>query len=198
MKLERTGEKLLISHRGISYKFSQDRYDLLRYLLPILIMLRDLSKQRTSIEIDHILKMDDRELLEKLLNNSQKKIEIIEENMANYKEKLSLDIKEIKEDSNLLKIEKDTYIANLEIMEDYLLQRRFNKALYHVCVDEVRDIMLEREVTKIVTPFSGNYMHLLTSIKNDLKATRVSSAIKISSFRKNDIEYLLLNNPVYI
>lgn len=199
MELARAGDKLTINHRGIFKRFSQDRYELLRHLLPLLEMLRKLASIKASVSISHSnLTLNDKELLDRLINSDDKKMESLYKYMGDYSNKIDSDLVNVQEAKYLSDMEKSIYVANIKLMRDYLMQRRFNKALYHLCIDEARDIVLHKEIVSIVTSSNNEYMHILNSLKNDIKAFRTSSAIKVVRFFEAEKDYLLLINPNYI
>ena len=198
MEIKKVGKKVLINHTGVFFEFSVDKYDYIKYLVPILKMLRNLHLKHTSIEIKvkDISKVSNKDLFEAVIN-TPKKLEELEERLKSYEHKLDVDYKEV-DDLDLSLIDKKVYKANLELMRDYQIQRKINKAVYHLAIDEARDLMLRKEVTKMMTDANTDFLHILHSLKNDIRAIRTSLAIEVYMFEKNDKKFLLLNNPSFL
>ena len=198
MEIKKVGKKVLINHTGVFFEFSVDKYNYIKYLVPILKMLRNLHLRHTTIEIKtkDISKVSNKELFESVIDTS-KKLEDLKDILKSYKNKLDIDYKEV-DNLNLSLIEKKVYKNNLELMRDYQIQRKINKAVYHLAIDEARDLMLRKEVTKMITDANTDFLHILQSLKNDIRAIRTSLAIQIYMFEKNDKKYLLLNNPSFL
>lgn len=199
MELKKAGKKVLISHKGIFFEFSVDKYDYIRYLVPILKMLRDLHSRYTTIEIKNkdVSKIGDKELFDAIINTPEK-LEKLKNIVASYEKKLQKDYQDVDHLTHLNEFEKKIYKNNLDLMRDYQLQRKINKAVYHLAIDETRSLILRKEVTKIITNATDEFMHILSSLKNDLRAFRTTLAIEVYMFEKDDKKYLLLNNPSYI
>ena len=198
MEIKKVGKKVLINHTGVFFEFSVDKYDYIKYLVPILKMLRNLHLRHASIEIKakDISKVSNKELLETVID-TPKKLKELEERLKSYEHKLDVDYKEV-DDLDLSLIDKKVYKANLELMRDYQMQRKINKAVYHLAIDEARDLMLRKEVTKMITSANTDFLHILQSLKNDIRAVRTSLAIQVYMFEKNEEKYLLLNNPSFL
>lgn len=198
MSLKRTGEKLDINHRGIHRIFSVDKYDYLRYLYPVLKMLRDLKSKHANIELKDLNKLSDKELLEGLIDDNPRRVAFVEQRLESYKKAIELEFEDIENRADLSEIEKRVFRNNLELMQDYMIQRKFNKAIYHAAIDEARKLILKKEVSKLVTSSNPSFMHILVSIKNDIKAVRTSSSVDVYMFSKDEQNFLMLRNPTYL
>ncbi len=198
VEIKKVGQKVLISHKGIFFEFSEDKYDYIKYLVPILKMLRELNSKYSTIEFrdKEVAHISDKELFDTIVNTPQK-LDKLMENINYYERKLDKDYKDVDE-LHLSEFEKRVYKNNLELMRNYQLQRKINKTVYHLAIYEARDLILRKEVTKIITDATSEFMHILNSLKNDIRAVRTSLSIEIYMFEKNEKKYLLLNNPSYL
>ena len=139
MKLEYAGLKPIINEHGISFKDGkEDKYVYLSFAIDILIALdhnyvHDVKYSHTVNE----QRLAPNEILEILLKSHPNLENTMDEEISAYMIHLDKKEEDINNQTHLSEIEKQTYIANLKIMRDYLIQRAKNKIFYEHCIDTI-------------------------------------------------------------
>ncbi len=162
MKLHYTGPKPRISQHGIFFKNGkEDKYIYLKGEIHILHII-DLKHKH---EFDN--NIPDYKIVN-MIKEYQTDIEKdIEEEKLRYEKKLQEEILKVQE-SNLNQIDKDTWIKNLKLMQDYRVQRAVNKLYYEHAIRIIVDIIEKNQIESMVLPFNKAYFHILESIQNAL------------------------------
>lgn len=194
MKLEYAGLKPIISEHGISFKDGkEDKFKYLKYAIEILTSINHEHKknQKYSHQIkDERLKPNEIvDILKKFHPNLE---ESIKKEIENYKIHLENEIKEV-EDSTLSNIEKQTFIANLNLMKDYKIQRATNKIFYFHCVDTIVDTIQKYKIKELDTPFNERFWHILQTLEGELSKEKISSKLELDNTSENIKAKLLIN-----
>lgn len=194
MKLEYAGLKPIISEHGISFKDGkEDKFKYLKYAIEILTSINHEHKknQKYSHQIkDEKLKPN--EIVDILKDFHPNLEKTILKEIENYKLHLENEIKEVK-DSTLSDIEKQTFIANLNLMKDYKVQRATNKIFYFHCVDTIVEIIKKYKIKEIDTPFNERFWHILQTLEGELSKFKISSTLELDNKTENIKAMLLIN-----
>ena len=185
MELKYVGLKPVISEHGISFKDGkEDKYVYLSFAIDILIALD--HNYVHNIKYSHTVnqqRLASNEILEILLKSHPNLENTMDEEIGAYI--IHLDKKE--EDRNnqthLSEIEKQTYIANLRIMRDYLIQRAKNKIFYEHCIDTIAQSIIHHKIKELDTPFNEKFWHILQTIEGKLSLHKVSSNLKVEGLK---------------
>ena len=187
-KVEYTGPRVEISNHGIVYKKSkEDKYIYLRAALEILKDI-DNDYEKKPFYIHHFeTKPFQEEDLHTILKYYENDIEAcVSKECEKYKQKIQHEIEYIQQLSHLSDIDKEVWIKNIELMQDYRVQRAINKIYYMHCIQDIIQVIKHKKIREIITPFNKNFFHVLNTLKGSLITGKPSLDAKvIEEYNKN-------------
>lgn len=185
MELKYVGLKPVISEHGISFKDGkEDKYVYLSFAIDILIALD--HNYVHNVKYSHTLneqRLAPNEILEILLKSHPNLENTMDEEISAYTIHLDKKEADINNQTHLSEIEKQTYIANLRIMRDYLIQRAKNKIFYEHCIDTIAQSIIHHKIKELNTPFNEKFWHILQTIEGKLSLHKVSSNLKVENLK---------------
>ena len=177
MQIKYSGDKPIISQHGVTFNSTkEDKYIYLKGAIHILHI----------IDLKHNYEFDDNipdDQISKMIREYQTNIEEdIEKEKIQYEEKLKNEIEEVN-NSNLSDLDKSIWIKNLNLMQDYRIQRAVNKLYYEHAISIIVDIIKKNKITSMDLPFNKSYFHLAESIQNALDRNKyhIKSDIEIQN-----------------
>ena len=185
MELKYVGLKPVISEHGISFKDGkEDKYVYLSFAIDILIALdhnyvHDVKYSHTVNE----QRLAPNEILEILLKSHPNLENTMDEEISAYMIHLDKKEEDINNQTHLSEIEKQTYIANIRIMRDYLIQRAKNKIFYIHCIDTIAQSIIHHKIKELNTPFNEKFWHILQTLEGKLSFHKVSSNLKVENLK---------------
>jgi hypothetical protein len=197
MTIKYAGPRPEISHHGIQFKDGkEDKYVYLIIAVQILKAIDKDYEEKQSYSYDtNTKRFTDDELLE-IMHSYEPNLneEVIQEEVR-YELHLQDEILHVQERADLKEIEKDIWINNLNIMQQYRIQRAVNKIYYLHCVKDIARIIKREKIKEIDTPFYEKYWHVLQTIQGALSEGRdsVGSDIKIETTDKGMIAKMFIN-----
>lgn len=197
MKLEYAGLKPIINEHGVSFKDGkEDKFIYLSYAIDILMAIDHTYEDRKAYS--HILKehrLNSDEILAELLKFHPDLEDTMKKEIESYKEHLNEEAENVNNSPTLNKIEKETFIANLEIMRDYKIQRAKNKIFYFHCIETIVEIILKFAIKEIDTPFNERFWHILQTVQGELSANKITSNLKME--KEADAMKAILSINIY-
>jgi hypothetical protein len=185
MELKYVGLKPVISEHGISFKDGkEDKYVYLSFAIDILIALD--HNYVHNVKYSHTLneqRLAPNEILGILLKSHPNLANTMDEEISAYTIHLDKKEEDINNQIHLSEIEKQTYIANLRIMRDYLIQRAKNKIFYLHCIDTIAQSIIHHKIKELETPFNEKFWHILKTIEGKLSLHKVSSNLKVENLK---------------
>jgi len=194
-KLHYVGPKVEISNHGIVYKKSkEDKYI---YLMTALEILKDIDNDyEKKPAYSHVFNHEsvDMDELDTVLEHYDHNIDVsISQESEIYKQKIEHQIAHVKSLPQLTDIDKEVWIKNIKMMEDYTTQREMNKIYYMHCIHEIVKLIHHKKIKLIITPFNKNFFHVLNTLKGKLITGKPSlDASVIEESDKNNIMSLRL------
>lgn len=192
-KVAYVGPRVEISNHGITYRYSkEDKY---LYLAAALEILEDIDNDyEKKLSYSHLytnkpLKEED---LHKILERYEKGVEecILEESRK-YKLKRLHEIEHILQMPHLTDTDKNTWIKNIEIMQDYRIQRAINKMYYFHTIEDIVQVIRHKKIKEISVPFNKNFFHVLNTLKGTLITGKPSLEVKVTAEYNNDNRMVL-------
>lgn len=186
MFLKYVGPKPVISPKGVSFKNAkEDKYLYLNITLQLLQALE--GKGGKTIEYDlNTKRLNDQEIQGLILNYIPNMENTIDKQISNYKEKLEKELDTAKNRYMLNDAEKSVYVKNLELMEEYRIQRAKNKICYEYAIETLCEMIRENRTEKIALPFYEKFSHVLKSIETTLVMNKPPVSSKISIFKEGE------------
>ena len=185
MELKYVGLKPVISEHGISFKDGkEDKYVYLSFAIDILIALD--HNYVHDVKYSHTVnkqRVAPNEILEILLKSHPNLENTMDEEISAYMIHLDKKEEDINNQTHLSEIEKQTYIANLRIMRDYLIQRAKNKIFYIHCIDTIAQSIIHHKIKELNTPFNEKFWHILQTLEGKLSLHKVSSNLKVENLK---------------
>lgn len=183
MNIKYVGPKPHITQHGISFESGkEDKYVYLMIAVQILQAIdHDFGEQKSYSYDVNTKRLKEEEILKTLLQYDSDLEEKAKEEARDYSQKLAEEMGEVKESQNLSESEKEAFIANLEIMKEYRIQRAINKIYYMHTALEISNIIKREGIKEIDTPFYEKYWHVLRTVQGKLDSGKASvkSQLKI-------------------
>ena len=183
MTIKYAGPRPEISHHGIQFKDGkEDKYVYLIIAVQILKAIDKDYEEKKSYSYDtNTKRFSDDELLNIMHEYEPHLKEAVMQEEIKYEEHLQEEIEQVKQRADLKEIEKDIWINNLNIMQQYRIQRAVNKIYYLHCVKDIATVIKRERIKEIDTPFYEKYWHVLQTIQGMLSEGRdsVGSDLKV-------------------
>ena len=183
MTIKYAGPRPEISHHGIQFKDGkEDKYVYLIIAVQILKAIDKDYEEKKSYSYDtNTKRFTDDELLNIMHEYEPHLKEAVMQEEIKYEEHLQEEIEQVKQRTDLKEIEKDIWINNLNIMQQYRIQRAVNKIYYLHCVKDIATVIKRERIKEIDTPFYEKYWHVLQTIQGMLSEGRdsVGSDLKV-------------------
>lgn len=194
-KVEYVGPRVEISHHGITYRNSkEDKYI---YLMVALEILKDIDNDyEKKPSYSHYFKNQTLEEsdLDAILKCYEKSFEeCITDECKKYKEKIQHEIEHIQQIPHLTEIDKNIWIKNIQIMQDYRVQRAINKMYYMHTIQDIVQVIKDKKIKEICVPFNKNFFHVMNTLKGSLITGRPSLDAKVhEEYNQDDTMVLKL------
>lgn len=197
MTIKYAGPRPEISHHGIQFKDGkEDKYVYLIIAIQILKAIDKDYEEKKSYSYDTKTKrFTDAELLD-IMNTYEPNLkETVMQEEIRYEEHLQEEIAHVKQRKDLKEIERDTWIENLNIMQQYRIQRAVNKIYYIHCVADIAKVIKREKIKEIDTPFYEKYWHVLQTIQGTLSEGRdsVGTDLKVENTSEGMIAKMFVN-----
>jgi len=183
MKISYVGPKPLISHRGVSFdKNKDDKYVYMSIVLNLIDALNHdyLEDKVYSCSID-TQRLSNLELEHKLQKYCKNLNELVDKSNHNIEDEIAHNIQAAHESHSLTNVEKSVLEKNIKIMEDYMLQRSVNKAVYYCAINFLAKLVEKDHINYIKVPMTEKYIHVLHSLQGILETEKrpVDTAMEI-------------------
>ena len=93
---------------------------------------------------------------------------MVEKEEKEYELLIDHEIEHIQNMTHLADVDKKVWIKNIELMRSYRIQREINKIYYGHCIQDIVNIIKNKEIKVITTPFNKDFFHVMNSINNVL------------------------------
>jgi len=197
MTIKYAGPRPEISHHGIQFKDGkEDKYVYLIIAVQILKAIDKNYEEQHSYSYDtNSKRFSDAELLDIMHSYEPKLIEAVAQEEINYEEHLQEEITTVQERVDLKEVEKDIWIKNLHIMQQYKIQRAVNKIYYQHCVHDIARVIKREKIKEIDTPFYEKYWHVLQTIQGVLSEGKdsIGSELKVEESPDGMIAKMFVN-----
>ena len=194
-KVEYVGPRVEISNHGITYRYSkEDKYIYLAAALEILQSIdNDYDKKPYYVHSCTNTPLKEEELHKILKQYEDSVEECITEECRKYKLKRVHEIEHILQIPYLTDLDKEVWIKNIEIMQDYRVQRAINKMYYMHTIQDIIQVVKHKKIKQIYVPFNKNFFHVLNTIKGSLITGKPSLEAKVTEeYNKDDVMVLKL------
>ena len=174
MTLKYAGPKPMISEHGISFKDGkEDKYVYLMIAIQILQAIDHNTVEHTTYEYDtNTKRLNDEQMQEIILSYHPTLANTMTKEINGYLVHLDNEIQDVKKSPIFSPIEKEAYIGNLKIMKEYKIQRAKNKIFYMHTIDTIIEVIKQRKIKKISTPFYEKFWHTLQTIQGHLATSK--------------------------
>lgn len=78
------------------------------------------------------------------------------------------------------------WLSNIELMQDYVKQRRFNKAIYYQIIESLGKLIITHNITQINAPMYQKFVHVLHSLQGVLKNSKQSIDSTIEFYKDKE------------
>lgn len=188
MKIEYTGPRPHITQHGITFKEGkEDKYVYLTLAIQILKAIdKDFSKQK-QYSYDASTKRMSNEKIVSFLRTYENALEQdVKNERISYEHKLEEEKESVKNMHNLSEEEKTVWVNNLEIMQEYRIQRAVNKIFYMHTIHEIAEVIHKEKIKEIDTPFFEKFWHVLHTIQGELLSLKSKIQSDLKVFKNSD------------
>ena len=197
MTIKYAGPRPEISHHGIQFKDGkEDKYVYLIIAVQILKAIDKDYEEKKSYSYDIKTKrFRDDELLEIMHSYEPDLKEAVAQEEIRYELHLKEEVEHVEQRMDLKEVEREIWINNLNIMQQYRIQRAVNKIYYLHCVGDIAKIIKREKIKEIDTPFYEKYWHVLQTIQGSLSEGRdsVGSELKVENTQNGMIAKMFIN-----
>jgi hypothetical protein len=117
--------------------------------------------------------------------------ESITEESEKYIQKIQHEIEYIKQIPHLAEIDKEIWIKNIKIMQEYRVQRAINKMYYMHCIQNIVQVIHDKKIKVISAPFDQCFFHVLNTLRGALITGRPSLDSKVIEENDKDNNILV-------
>jgi hypothetical protein len=195
ISLKFTGDRPIITPTGIFFlKGKDDKYIFIPSAYKLFMLISDNSHwQGSHLEYSFPEQMpNDTDMLNAATKNDAEKIKEIEQKIAEFTSHLDLQIDEVRKYTHLDSRSKDSFVANLNAIKPYRIQRETNKIIYHMMISRLVNQIHQNEINRIEVPPTKNFFRVLESIRGGLIGRKISSKVVIEASIRNSRPILRL------
>lgn len=187
LKVQYVGPRVEISNQGVAYRKSkEDKYVYLMVALEILKNI-DNDHERKKLYGHDLENKALEEVLHSILKCHESGVEEkVKEEGHQYEQKMQREIEYIRNLPHLTDIDKEVWIKNIELMKVYRIQRAVNKRCYIHCIQNIIQVIKNKQIQEITTPFNKSFFHVLNSIRGALIAGKPSLDAKVLEGNNKD------------
>jgi citrate synthase len=189
MTLEYAGPRPIISYTGITFKDGkEDKYVYLHYAIDILESMNEDFKNDGNYS--HLVTKDNlsNEQMQNIISKYHPELQdIMKEEIKFYDQHLHEEIQLATKRSTLKTEEKNILIKNLEIMHDYRIQRAKNKIFYRHIIETISEVIKDKKIKEINTPFNEKFWHILQTISGQIAQGKHSYYSKVEIEKRKDV-----------
>ena len=192
LKVQYVGPRVEISNHGVAYRKSkEDKYVYLMAALEILKNIDNNAERKKLYSHDFENKALE-EVLHSILKCHESSVEEkVEEEGLQYEQKIQHEIEHIRNLPHLTDIDKEVWIKNIELMKVYRIQRAVNKRCYIHCIQNIIQVIKNKQIQEITTPFNKSFFHVLNSIRGALIAGKPSLDAKVMEENNKDDQMIV-------
>ncbi|WP_456449771.1 hypothetical protein [Hydrogenimonas sp.] len=169
-RLHYAGPKPICSKYGVLFDYAkEDRYIYLDTLIQLLEAFDTRTLQEGTLRFGIKKEAFDGDvILEKTEKYDPEIGRKMEKAASETHDFLRETAKRVEENELMAPLEKEVWLKNIALMEDYVVQRAVNKAVYYVLIDLLAQKLKEGNVRYIVFPMHRNFHHVAKSLSNAL------------------------------
>ena len=187
MELKYVGPKSIISHTGI--EFDNNKEDKYIYLHPVVELLKALDHEYDK---DKIYKYNvnihgfcNDELYKEMKKYCPNIHLLMQDARDTIEDKINHSIKRIQVSRTLTDIEKETFLNNLEMVNEYIIQRFINKSVYYYAVDALGKRVIKYHLDYVIAPMFQKFDHVLHSLQGVLLKSEYSRDTKLDIYEED-------------
>lgn len=190
MEIKYAGPKVLFSRKGIDFDNNKD--DKFVYLNIAVQLLRAFNHEYQPGEkyvYDASSKrLNDNDILKFMQENFAQYDELVKKAQVDAEGYFEHEIKKAQSQKDMMsEIEYDSWIKNIELMKNYVLQRHFNKNIYYALIEKISLTLKKNGIAQIHAPMFQNFIHVLHSIQGTLKKKPEPKSSHLNIYEKDGI-----------
>lgn len=183
MKIKYAGPKVIFTRHGVDFDNNKD--DKYTYINIAIQLHKAFEHEYNEGEIyvydGSSKRLNDDDMMEFIVKKFPSHEHLIEEARQKANGYFQHEKEKVENQKDLLDIvEYNTWLKNIELMKDYVLQRHFNKNMYYFLVQEVSTLIKKHSIKQVHLPMYQNFIHVLHSIQGALKLVPNPKSSKIN------------------
>lgn len=187
MQLKYVGPKPIISHHGVTFDNNKvDKFDYLNIVLQLLKALdHEYMEENTYTYDTNTKRLDNKTLVNELYNFCPDIEAIVDDRDHIIEEDIAKELQDVKENTVLSAIDKETLENNITIMHDYLVQRAINKSVYYYAIEVLANLIRKHHLEYIIVPMYEKFVHILHSLQGVLKKQKYPLDTKLDIYQED-------------
>ena len=186
MELKYVGPKPIISHTGIEFDNNkEDKYAYLNITLQLLKALsHDYFEDKTYVYQADTQRYANEDLLHHLKEFCPNISSLMEHRNHDTQQEIEHNMQRAQENEFLNEENRETLEKNIEIMQEYMLQRSVNKAVYYCAIDALAQLLKKDHIDHIVVPMFQKFAHVLHSVQGALQEQKFPIDTKMEVYQE--------------
>ena len=187
MELKYVGPKPIISHTGIEFDNNKD--DKFAYLNIVVQLLKaldhDYFEDKTYTYQANTTRLSNDEMMMELKKYCPNLDSLMQRTNHSVEEEVEHQIRRAKENSVLNEEEKEALEKNIEMMQDYMIQRSVNKSVYYCAIDALAELLKKDHIDHVIAPMFQKFAHVFHSVQGVLQKRRFPIDTKLDIYQEN-------------
>jgi len=187
MELKYVGPKPIISHTGIEFDNNKD--DKFAYLNIVVQLLKaldhDYFEDKTYTYQADTARLSNDEMMMELKKYCPNLDSLMQRTNHSVEEEVEHQIRRAKENSVLNEEEKEALEKNIEMMQDYMIQRSVNKSVYYCAIDALAELLKKDHIDHVIAPMFQKFAHVFHSVQGVLQKRRFPIDTKLDIYQEN-------------
>lgn len=187
MTLKYVGPKPIISHTGID--FDNNKEDKYAYLNIVVQLLKSLNHDYFQDKVykynADTSRLSDDELYRELRKFCPNIKTLMEKENHNIEEEIGHHLQRAEQSDTLTNEDKQTLQNNINIMQDYIIQRSINKSVYYCAVNTLAQLLKHDHIDYVVAPMFQKFAHVLHSVQGVLAKDKFPVDTKLDIYQED-------------
>ncbi len=187
MEVKYAGPKVVLGKNGIEFDNSKDdKYIYINVAIQIYNAFLHVYDDKIYTYDTHCKRLNDDEIMDFIKNNFpnyKQEIKKAEDRAEWYFEHEMKNV-EIHKDM-LSSAEYETWVKNVKLLKNYVLQRHFNKNIYYLLIDKISECIKQSSTQQMYFPMYQNFVHIAHSIQCALNEDPNPKTSKMDIYEKD-------------
>lgn len=184
MRIKYVGPKVIFSRHGIDFDNNkEDKYAYINIAIQIYQAFEhEYNPGEKYVYNTSSKRLSDSEILDFIHKNFSHHDKLLEDAKQDANEYFEREKKRAAYRQGLISEEEyNSWIKNIDLMQDYTIQRYFNKKIYYAIINKIGERIKQRNIAEVHAPMYQKFVHVLHSLQGVLskKPNPLNSTLEI-------------------